>query len=64
MYYIEKLLKDKVANVRFSTVDMIHRLYDGGECTLKVYDIVEVCCDSETENDVQQAMEDLLNVVL
>lgn len=64
VYYIDKLLKDRVVNIRFATLDMIRRIYTTGECNLKLYDLIEECCDSEIETDVQQAMEDLLNVVL
>lgn len=43
---------------------MIASLYKHSDCSLKLYDKIEGQIEKESETDVKEALNDLLNVVL
>lgn len=63
-YYLERLLNDPVPNIRFATVELISTLYKKHDCQLKLYDKLEERFEKETESDVKEALDSLLNIAL
>lgn len=64
VYYLEKLLNDPVANIRFATVELIDTLYKKHDCQLKFYDKLEDRFEKEKESDIKEALDSLLNIAL
>lgn len=64
IYYFEKLLNDPVPNIRYSTVELIDSLYKHHDCQLKIYDKLEERFEKETESDIKEALDSLLNIAL
>lgn len=64
VHYIDKLLKDKVVNIRYAAVELIETLYTVHHSGLSLYKLLDQAFEEETQEDLKAKIDLVLNVCL
>lgn len=64
LHYIDKLLRDKVVNIRYAVVELIESLYTVHHSSMSLYKQVDQAFEDEQEEDLKAKIDAVLNVCL